>query len=222
MIINAKPVPLPLIRMGSLFLMWFFRRRFNKMIIKNEIAIRPGHSYVLMCNHFGFLDGFFAYYLCFKYIDKKQKLKGLYTMSVKRQMEKNWWLKYCGSFSVDPGKRSVRESLAYAAELLDTPGNILLYYPQAELETSHIRYIEFKDGIYEIVTKISGNCQLIWSSNILDYFESTKPSATLSLLDCGTNRQFDFEKLKENVNKHHLDAMRKNARFTKEPDGLNY
>jgi hypothetical protein len=221
MIIKAKPLPLFLIKFGTSFLMWFVRLRFNKMII-NDIDIKPGHSYILMSNHFGFLDGFFAYYLCFKYINKKQKLKGLYTMSVKKQMEKKPWLRYFGSFSVEPGKRSVRESLQFAAEILSKPGNILLYYPQAELESSHIRHIEFKDGIYEIVTKINGNCQLIWSSNLLEYFESLKPSTYFSLMDCGTNHHFDFEALKLQVNEHHLQSMKKLVRYTVEPDGVSF
>ena len=216
MIIKAKPLPFPLIKWGSLCLMWFFRRRFNKMVL-NDIEIKPNHSYILMCNHFGFLDGFFAYYLCFKFINKKQKLKRIYTMSVKKQMEKNWWLKYSGSFSVDPGKRTVSESLDYAASLLNEPGNILIYYPQGNLESEYIRHIEFKDGIYEIVTRATGNCQLIWSSNLLEYFESTKPSTYFNLLDCGTNHEFDFEALKQKVNRHHLQSMKKNVRFTREP-----
>lgn len=221
MMIKAKPLPLFFIRWGALFLMWFVRRRFNKMVL-NDIEIKPGHSYILMCNHFGFLDGFFAYYLCFKFIDKKQKLKGLYTMSVKKQMEKKPWLKYTGSFSVDPGKRSVRESLDYAAELLNTPGNLLIFYPQAELESSHIRHIEFKDGIYEIISKVKGDCQLIWNSVMLEYFESLKPSAYFNTLDCGDNHDFDFEELKQKVNDHHLQSMRKLVRYTREPGDVTY
>jgi hypothetical protein len=188
----------------------------------NHIDIKPNHSYILMCNHFGFLDGFFSYYIAFKMIDKQQKLKGLYTMSVKKQMEKNWWLKYCGSFSVEPGTRSVKESLDYAAEILKQPGNILLYYPQGNLESQHIRHIEFKDGIFEIVNGIKGNCQLIWGSTVIEYYESTKPSANMNLLDCGTNHDFDFEALKYKVNAHHMLSMRKTVRFTKEPGNLTY
>jgi len=221
MMIKAKPIPLPLIRWGSSVLIWFFRRRFNKMKI-TPVDIKPNHSYVLMCNHFGFLDGFFSYYIAFKHIDKQQKLKGLYTMSVKKQMEKNWWLKYVGSFSVEPTAWSVKESIEYAAELLNTPGNILLFFPQAELESQHIRHIEFKNGINEIMTRVKGDCQLIWSSNVLEYYESTKPSANMTLLDCGTNHDFDFKALKQNVNVHHLQSMRKTVRFTDEPGNLTY
>jgi hypothetical protein len=50
-------------------------------------------------------------------------------------MEKKWWLRHLGSFSVDPGKLSVNESLAYAAEILNEPGNLLLFFPQGNLES---------------------------------------------------------------------------------------
>ncbi len=197
-------------------MIWLIGKRFNKMVI-SPVEIKPGHSYLLMCNHFGFLDGFLAYYICFKYIDQHQKIKGLYTMSVKKQMEKNWWLKYLGSFSVQPGAWSVGESLAYAAEKLNEPGNVLLYYPQGNLESNYIRHIELKDGIAGIVQQIKGKCQLLWSSNLLEYFESTRPSVYYNLLDCGEAANFNFDALKQQVNDFHLKSIKNNFRFTQEP-----
>jgi hypothetical protein len=120
-----------------------------------------------------------------------------------------------GSFSIDPGKASVNESLDYAAEVLNTPGNLLLYYPQGNLESQHIRHIVFKEGIGEIVTRIKGNCQLIWCSTIIEYFESLKPSIYFNMLDCGTNHEFYFGKLKDKVNQFHNEAIKENVRFTK-------
>lgn len=216
MIIKAKPLPLFFIKLGTALLTLVFRRRFNKMIV-NNIELKPNHSYLLLCNHFSFLDGFFAYYLCFKVFNKKQKINGLYTMSVKKQMEMKPWLRRTGSFSVAPGTRSVVESLNYASEILNTPGNVLLYYPQGNLESIHIRHIEFRDGVYEIVNKVKGDCQLIWCSILTEYFESTKPSVYFNLLDCGTNHDFDFEALKEQVDEYHLQALKSHVRFTKEP-----
>ena len=216
MIIKAKPLPIFLIRWGALCLIWFFRRRFNKMII-NDIEIKPGHSYILMCNHFGFLDGLLAFYLCNKLLYKQNAMRKLYIMSVKKQMEKKWWLQYLGSFSVDPGRRSIIESFEYAAEMLSQPGNLLLYYPQGELESLAIRHVKFDEGIYEIASRVKGNCQLLWSSNLIEYFESIKPSAYFNLLDCGTTSDFDFETLKEKVNQFHKTAIARNIRYTREP-----
>ncbi|WP_316813646.1 lysophospholipid acyltransferase family protein [Pedobacter heparinus] len=216
MIIKAKPLPPFFFRCGAILIGWLLKRRFNKLVI-SDVDVRPDHSYLLMCNHFSFLDGILAYYLCAKVLKKKNVMKHLYIMSLKKQMQKNKWLKYCGSFSVDPGKRSIQESFDYAAEVLSTPGNVLLFYPQGNLESSHVRHIQFQDGLREIVPQVKGHCQLIWSSNLMEYFESTKPSIYFNLLDCGTSREFDFEALKQNVNTHHRLAIAKNIRFTKEP-----
>ena len=132
-------------------------------------------------------------------------------------MEKNWWLRYIGSFSIDPGKRSIEESFSYAAEILAEPGNVLLFYPQAKLESIYIRHIHFEDGINQIVPQIDGKCQLIWSSNVIEYFESTKPTLSLNLLDCGSNQDYDFTALSEKVNHHHRASIMQNFRFTTEP-----
>jgi hypothetical protein len=216
MIIEAKPISFPIYRLLLRPVLWFARMRFNKMIL-NDIDIKPNHSYILMTNHFGFFDAFFAYYLCFKYLDKKTGLKGLYHMSVKKQMLKKPWLKYSGSFSVEPGKRSVGDSLNYAAKLLDEPGNLLIFYPQAELESAYVRHIDFKEGLYEIVSRTKGDCQLIWCSVLTEYFEGFKPSVYFNLLDCGTNKDFDFEALKKKVNDFHLQSIKNNIRYTREP-----
>jgi 1-acyl-sn-glycerol-3-phosphate acyltransferase len=216
MIIKSKPLSPFFFNCVAGFIGLFLKWRFNKMIIK-PINIKPGHSYILMCNHFGFLDGLLAFYLCNKIIRKKHGMQRLYIMSVKKQMEKNRWLQYIGSFSIDPGKRSIHESFEYAAEILNEPGNLLLFYPQGELESSHIRHIKFEEGLLEIVSKIKGDTQLIWSSNLIEYFESVRPSVYFNMLDCGTNHDFNFEQLQKQVNKHHLNAIKKNIRYTIEP-----
>ena len=216
MIIKSKPLSPFLFKVVSVLIGWILKRRFNKLVVR-DIEIKPGHSYLLMCNHFSFLDGILAYYLCDKVFKEKKVFRNLYIMSLKKQMQKNKWLRYFGSFSVEPGKRSIKESFDYASEVLSTPGNVLLFYPQGNLESSHVRYIQFQNGLKEIAPNVKGKCQLIWSSNLIEYFESTKPSVYFNLLDCGTNEDFDFEALKKKVNTHHLSSTVKNIRFTEEP-----
>jgi hypothetical protein len=128
-------------------------------------------------------------------------------MSLKKQLQKNSWLKYCGSFSIDPGKRSIAESFRYAGSILSEPGNLLLFYPQGNLESLFTRTIRFEDGLNEIVPKIKGKCQLIWCSNLIEYFESTRPTVEFNLLDCGTNQDFDFDGMLRKVNAFHQQAI---------------
>ncbi len=215
MIIKAKTLPPYIIKAAAYVLSWFLKRRFNKMII-TEIDIKAGHSYLLMCNHFSFWDGFWASYLCLHAIHKKQEMKGFHIMVLKKQLQMNPWLKYFGCFSISTGKASVNESLDYAAELLSKPGHLLLMYPQGNLESNHVRQIVMKDGINHIVPQIKGDCQLIWSSNLVEYFESLKPSVYFHMLDCGTNHDFDFNQMTSKINIHHQAAIRKQFRFTDE------
>ncbi|SEP44923.1 glycerol acyltransferase [Mucilaginibacter sp. AW1-7] len=215
MIIKSKPLPFFLLKMAGYLVERVLKSRLNKLVI-NPIEIKPGHSYILLCNHFGFGDGFLGFYLAWKVILKQGQMKRLYIMSVKKQMQKNRWLRYCGSFSVEPGKVSIRESFAYAAEQLAEPGNLLLFFPQGNLESCHIRSIKFQEGIAEIIPLIKGNCQIIWTSNIIEYFESLSPSVYFNMLDCGTNHNFDFDTLKQQVNQHHLQSIKQNIRFTDE------
>ena len=218
MIIKSKPLPLFWLKVGGYLLTKFFGIfYFNKLVIR-PVDIKPDHSYILSLNHFSFGDGFLGFYLAYQVLIKQGKMKRLYIMSLKKQMEMKWWLKYLGSFSVEPRKLSVRESLAYAAEILNEPGSLLLFFPQGNLESCHIRNIQFEDGIAEIAPQIKGKCQLLWSSNIIEYFESIRPSVYFDMLDCGTNEDFDFDRLQQEVNKHHLESIKQNIRFTKEED----
>jgi hypothetical protein len=215
MIIKAKPIPPGLIQPVGRILTWFLRRRFNKMVI-NPVDIKADHSYLVMGNHFSFLDGFLATYLCWNVIHKSRGIKGLYIMVLKKQMQMNPWLKYFGCFSIAPGTTTVNESLAYAAELLSKPGNVILVFPQGNLESLHVREIVMKEGINHIVPQIKGDCQLLWSSNLIEYFESLKPSVYFHMLDCGTNKDFDFGQIGQKINTHHKAAIKKQFRFTEE------
>jgi hypothetical protein len=215
MIIKPKILPAFIITACFSFLTWFLKRRFNKMIIRG-VEIKPGYSYLLMCNHLSFWDGMWAIYLCQNTIRQKKQLNRLYIMSLKKQMQMNPWLKYFGCFSISPGTASVNESLDYLAQLLSQPGNVVLMYPQGNLESNHVRKMVLKDGISYFIPQIKGDCQLLWSSNLIEYFESLKPSVYFHMLDCGTNHDFDFEEFNAAINTHHHAAIKKQFRFTSE------
>ncbi|TAF45902.1 MAG: glycerol acyltransferase [Sphingobacteriales bacterium] len=215
MIIQAKALPFYVFKYGIRFLTWVFGRMFNKLVIK-KAKVYKNHSYLLMCNHFSFWDGFWACYLCLNGIHEGTNMKGFYVMILEKQLQKNMFLRYLGCFSVAPGRASVSESLAYAAQILNTPGNVLLMYPQGNLESQYVRHIVVKEGIIEIIKRIKGDCQLLWSSNFIEYFESFKPSVYFNVLDCGAAKNFEMNTFTTAINKHHTAAMQHRFRFTKE------
>ncbi len=213
MIIKAKPLPFSLLVFFGKTLIWLLKRKFRKIVVHPTEEIARNSSYIFMSNHFSFLDGFIAGYLLKRELYDKGLFKGVYIMVLEKQIQQNRWITKFGGFSVAPGTASVKESLAYAAELLSEPGNVLLLYPQGKIESNHVDYMNIKNGINEIVPQIKGNCQLLWSTNLIDYYEGIKPSLYCHLLNCGTNVDFDFEKLKQQINEHHAQALKKQVRF---------
>ena len=216
MIIKNKPLPriilLPLLR-----LMFWVLKKFYKKIKLYDVPINPNSSYLLMCNHIGFLDGFWALYISYYGINSKQKVNNYYILILKKQLQKNSLLRYFCCFSIVPHSKTSIESINYAAEILSQPGNVLIMFPQGNIDSQYVRHIEFKDGLSKIIPQVNGNCQLIWSSNLTEYFESLKPTLFCHMLDCGTNQHFNFNELKSNVNQHHKNAIQKQIRFTIEP-----
>lgn len=215
MIIKGKPLGGWLFKLTTSLVGVVLRSRFNKIVI-DPIKIKEGHSYLLMCNHFSFLDGLMALYLCRKVFADHDQLKTFQVMVLKGQLKKRKWLKRLGGFSVAPGSRSISESLGHAKEVLSTPGNLLLLYPQGNLESMYVRKIIFQDGINQILPQVEGKCQVVWASVLMEYFESIKPTLYFSMLDCGTNEDFDFDTVANKVNEHHLHCIKKNIRFTNE------
>lgn len=122
-------------------------------------------------------------------------------------MEQHKWLQYLGCFSIDPGKISALESMQYAARVLDTPGNILLLFPQGKLESSHIRNIELEKGIAYLMKKVKSPYQLIWTSNITEYFESINPTLYMKMYDLGPGEKIHFDDLKTKIDSFHQKSL---------------
>ncbi len=215
MIIKGKPLS-PFFYKFVCFWVELILKCYLRKFKLRKVDLNPNHSYILMSNHFSFLDGLFAFYITRNHFFKPGYMKQMHIMSLKRQMQKNPWLRLIGSFSVDPGKLSIQESFSHAANLLNQPGNLLLFYPQGNLESLHVREIYFEDGLNQIVPQIIGPCQIIWSSNIIEYFEGVRPEISFNLLDCGLVKDYDFKEIQERINHHHQDVILKGFRFTLE------
>lgn len=178
------------------------RKAFNVMRY-NHINIKPNHSILLLCNHFSWWDGFWAGWLTDQYLHRD-----FYIMMQEDHLESRKWLGYMGGFSINRQSKEVINSLNYAAELLNKPCNLVTVFPQGALMSNHSEDIHIEKGIGHIIKKIKGDCQIIYYSAFIEYFESLKPSVYFHLLDCGTNRDFDFEQLKTAISTHHRRALK--------------
>jgi 1-acyl-sn-glycerol-3-phosphate acyltransferase len=184
------------------YLAYRLRKAF-KLLKHNEVKVMPGHSILLLCNHFSWWDGFFAGHLTQTYLHRD-----FHIMMQEDHLQKRMFFNRVGGFSINRKSKEVVTSLQYAAQLLDNPDNLVAVFPQGALESNHTEEINIERGIDYIVKKIKGDCQIIYYSAFVEYFESLKPSVYFHFLDCGTNHNFDYEKVKALINAHHKKALK--------------
>ena len=180
---------------------WVLPRRFNKVVV-HGVDVRPEHSILLLQNHFSWWDGFLGSHLCYQYLQKSY-----HVMVQEDQLRKFPFFRYKGAFSVRKNSRDVLESIHYAAELLNDPKNLVLMFPQGRLQSMHVPDITFEKGVFRLIEKVQGPCQVIYCAVVLEYLESFKPTAHLHLLNLGATEALEVHRLQERVSAFHQEAL---------------
>ena len=196
-------------RRVKLFSNWFaiymryrMRRAFNRLVV-TPFTPKPGHSVLLLCNHFSWWDGLWGNYLAYWHLDRH-----LYIMMQEDHLQKRMLLNLFGGFSINRSSREMIKSLQYAAGLLNDPENLVVVFPQGELISNHTTEIKVEKGIERLIKNIKGPCQIVYNCALIDYFESLKPSVFFHLYDCGVAGEVPFDELITRINTFHQHALK--------------
>ena len=152
---------------------YLLRTRYHTVSIENHFADN-GNAVLLIGNHVGWWDGFWAMYLNLKVLKRK-----FHFMMLEEQLLRYRFFNYTGAFSVDKGSRSVVESIRYASELLNDSKNMLLMYPQGRLHSMYEHHFQFEKGIERMLKNRERKVQVVFSANLVDCFTEPKPSLTI-------------------------------------------
>jgi 1-acyl-sn-glycerol-3-phosphate acyltransferase len=196
-------------RRVKLFSNWFaiymryrMRRAFNRLVV-TPFTPKPGHSVLLLCNHFSWWDGLWGNYLAYWHLNRH-----LYIMMQEDHLQKRMLLNLFGGFSINRSSREMVKSLQYAAGLLNDPENLVVVFPQGELISNHTTEIKVEKGIERLIKNIKGPCQIVYNCALIDYFESLKPSVFFHLYDCGVAGEVSFDELIARINAFHQHALK--------------
>jgi 1-acyl-sn-glycerol-3-phosphate acyltransferase len=178
-------------------LKWFFTgvekyvlRHFSKVSFLDVPELSQDKAAMVLMNHFSFNDGAILHQLCRKILHRQFKV-----MVVEDQLRDFILLKYAGCFSINKRSRSIVESLNYAAEQLNDPGNMLGIFPQGQVYSTHLNQVHFEKGLEKILDKAKKPIQLIFAVALLDYLDSFKPHARIYLKEYrGLKNIDDIEK----------------------------
>ncbi|TFF40962.1 1-acyl-sn-glycerol-3-phosphate acyltransferase [Mucilaginibacter psychrotolerans] len=185
------------------YMYYRIRKAFNRLVVLNKVEPKPGHSVLLLCNHVGWWDGFWANYLGYRHLKRK-----VYVMMQEDHLQARMWLSYCGGFSISRSSREMVKSLQYAAGVLDDAENLVIVFPQGELISNHTTEIKVEKGIERLIKNIKGPCHIIYSCALIEYFESLKPSVYFHLLDLGVAGELSFDELTDKINTFHKQALK--------------
>lgn len=151
------------------FVIWKMKRMFYSVSVESEVH----ENYLpvlLICNHVGWWDGIWALHI------NNQLFKRRYHfMMLEEQLRKNWFFNYSGGYSVKKNSKSVVESLLYSAELLQNNKNLVLMFPQGELQSIYNNEFVFEKGVEKILKKVTNKIQVVMLVNLIEYFEHPKP-----------------------------------------------
>lgn len=164
------------------------KKCFDKVMIINKIEIK-NNPLLLISNHIGWWDGFWAMYLNLKLFKKK-----FHFMMLEGQLKKFRFFNYSGGFSVNKNSKSVLETINYTLELLTDKNNMVLIFPQGKINSIYQNNIKFENGINHIVKKLNTEIQIIFVANFIEYFSEPSPSLYMYLEDVENFNEIDIEK----------------------------
>ena len=167
-------------------------KHFHEININSNVRPRNIPA-IIVANHFSWWDGFFVVYINHKIFHKK-----LHVMMLEEQLKKHRILSKAGAFSVTKKKKSVLESIDYCISLLNSPENLLLFYPQGEIQSSYHFPVKFEKGLLKILEGTDKEFQVIFLVVLTDYFSNKKPALNLNMIEF--SGQFNHNEIEKAYN----------------------
>ena len=144
-------------------------RAFQEVRVEGEEEYKKG-SILLIGNHISWWDGFFALWL-----NQQVFQRNYYVMMLEEELNKRKFMRQGGAFSINPGNRSIVESLSYTTSLLNDPGNLVVVFPQGKIHSQYETDIVFQPGIGKILDRVEGKTQVVFYAAHMDYLSYPKP-----------------------------------------------
>ncbi|MDX2190481.1 MAG: lysophospholipid acyltransferase family protein [Bacteroidota bacterium] len=152
------------------FVDYKLKQRFSNVnFYFDEKTTKLDKSILLIGNHVSWWDGFIGWHIN-RVVFKKQ----YHVMMLEDQLQKFWFFRKCGAFSINPGNKSVVKSLRYSAELLSNRDNMVQFYPQGKLHSLYEHQFEFNKGL-DFILKNCPDTQVIFFAFIPEYAANEKP-----------------------------------------------
>jgi 1-acyl-sn-glycerol-3-phosphate acyltransferase len=181
---------------------WIIKRHFNTIKIFGEI-LKKDLPVLLISNHISWWDGFWAMHLNMQIFKRK-----FHFMMLEEQLRKYWFFNFTGGYSINKKSKSIIETLNYTAELLRDDKNLVLIFPQGEIQTMHNQSILFEKGLERVLYNKANDIQIVFLVNLVDYFSNPKPGIFMYTSEY-TDSNFNIETIQIKYNEFYKKCVEK-------------
>lgn len=194
------------------FFKWYagfiIKRHYGTVRISGNIK-EKNLPVLLISNHISWWDGFWAMYINLNVLHRK-----FHFMMLEEQLRKYWFFNYTGGFSVNKKSKNIVETLNYTSELLSDNKNMVLIFPQGEIQSMHNQQIQFEIGLERILKNKENAVRVIFLINLVDYFSTRKPGIYFHIQEY-VDGAFDLKSIQESYNLFYIQVVEKQKNFNK-------
>ena len=162
---------------------------------------------LLISNHISWWDGFWAMYINQNVLHRK-----FHFMMLEEQLRKYWFFNFTGGFSVNKSTKSIVDTLNYTSGLLTDKENMVLIFPQGEIQSLHNQNIQFERGLEHVLRNKENAVQVIFLVNLIDYFSNPKPGIYFHIREY-TEGAFDLKSIQQSYTVFYADSVDKQMTF---------
>jgi len=175
------------------------RSNFQNFYLTNNFPQIPeDQGLIITPNHFSWWDGFFIDYTMNHLSNRK-----IYILMLEEQLKRYWFFQKIGAFSINPkNPKSIKTSFDYIVEVLSDPKNVLLFYPQGEIEDYVKRPLKVKEGLKAILNMIHSEVIILPAAFKVKHGNTKKPDILVRFGEpiTSSNAKTDFILFIDNFN----------------------
>jgi hypothetical protein len=164
---------------------------------------------LVIANHVGWWDGFWVMYLNMKKFHKK-----FYFMMLEKQLKNHWFFGYTGGYPVKKRSHEIIDCLNYTSDLLYDSNNMVLMFPQGNLESIYQHEFVFEKGVERVIRKSKEFTEIIFVANLIDFYKKPKPSLFINYIVYG-NGETDIKSIQEAYNKFYNNTLNKHKKMNR-------
>ena len=179
------------------------KKHFHKIVIHSDFKDRQ-LPLLVVSNHMSWWDGFWLNYLNAKLFHRK-----FHFMMLENQLLRYWFFQFAGGYSIKKGARSIGETLSYTSGLLEDNQNMVLIFPQGEIQSLYTSDFQFERGLESILRQTISPVQILFVANLIEYFSRPKPSCYIYVSEY-KNKSHEIKSIQSAYNDFYNRSKSKN------------